>query len=170
MTDSLHGQIRLEKSDTVASDSQNVRKQWAVRPHALFAIMLHILESRRTFRTDLTLCDLHEFLCLNATEIVSRAISKSAVLLVVTVMSVPVGCSCWTTSTSTSTRILRRTDFRGHASLGCCGIYRLFLLNESSSSGVRSLPRTRRRGGCRSLRHHLLRLTVSDLSSESRRV
>ena len=94
MTDSLHGQIRLEELDTVASDSQSVRKLWAVRPHTIFVMMLYTLESRRTFRIDLTLCDLHEFLCLNATdihegisEIVSGAISTSAVLLVVTVMS-----------------------------------------------------------------------------------
>ena len=94
MTNSLHGQIRLEKLDTVASDSQNVRKLWAVRQHTIFVMMLYTLESRRTFQTDLTLCDLHEFLCLNATdihegisEIVSGAISTLAVLLVVTVMS-----------------------------------------------------------------------------------
>ena len=91
MTNSLHGQIRLEKLDTVASVSQNVRKLWAVGPHTIFVIMLYTLESRRT---DLTLCDLHEFLCLYATDIhggisgiVSGAISTSAVLLVVTVMS-----------------------------------------------------------------------------------
>ena len=54
-------------------------------------MMLYTLESRRI---DLTLCDLHEFLCLYATdihegisEIVYGAISTSAVLLVVTVMS-----------------------------------------------------------------------------------
>ena len=56
-----------------------------------------------------------------------------------------------------------------HASLGC-GIYRPFLLTEISSSGVRSLPRTRRRGICRSCRRLHLRLTVFDLSAESRRV
>ena len=91
MTNSLHGQIRFEKLDTVTSDSQNVRKLWAVRPHAIFVMMLYTLETRMT---DLTLCDLHEFLCLCATdidegisEIVSGAISTSAVLLVVTVMS-----------------------------------------------------------------------------------
>ena len=91
MTNSLHGQIRLEKLDTVTSDSQNVRKLWAVRPQAIFVMMLYTLESRRT---DLTLCDLHEFLCLYATDIhegiskiVSGAISTSAVLLVVTVMN-----------------------------------------------------------------------------------
>ena len=87
----MHVQIRLEKLDTVASDSQNVRKLWAVRPHTIFVMMLYTLDSRRTFRTNLTLCDLHKFLCLNATdihegisEIVSGAISTSAVLLVVT--------------------------------------------------------------------------------------
>ena len=58
-TNSLHGQIRLEKLDTVAPDSQDVRKLWAIGPHAIFVMMLYTLESRRT---DLTLCDLHEFL------------------------------------------------------------------------------------------------------------
>ena len=94
MTYSLHGQFRLEELDTVVSDSQSVRKLWAVRPHTIFVMMWYTPESRRTFRTDLMLCDLHEFLCLNATdihegisEIVSGAISTSAVLLVVTVMS-----------------------------------------------------------------------------------
>ena len=66
MTNSLHCQIRLEKLDTVTSDSQNVRKLWAVRPHTIFVMMLYTLESRRT---DLTRCDLHEFLCLYATDI-----------------------------------------------------------------------------------------------------
>ena len=54
-------------------------------------MMMYTLESRRTFRIDLTLCDLHKFLCLNATDIhegiVSGEIYTSAVLLVVTVMS-----------------------------------------------------------------------------------
>ena len=94
MTDSFHGQIKLEKLDTVASDSQDVRELWAVRPHAIFVMMMYTLKSRRTFRADLVLCDLHEFLCLNVTDIhegisekVSEAISTSAFLLDVTVMS-----------------------------------------------------------------------------------
>ena len=94
MTDSFHGQIRLRKLDTFAAGSQDVRELWAVRPHAIFVMMMYTLESRRTFRTDHTLCDLDKFLCLNATdihegisEIVSGAISTSAVLLVVTVVS-----------------------------------------------------------------------------------
>ena len=170
-------------------------------------MMWYTLDSRRT---DVTLCDLHEFLCLYATDIheaiserVSGAISTSAVLLDVTVMSssgvivspsdVPVEQlqpltmgsvvqirALWPlralflrlqilSSRVYSSWILRHAVFRNHASRVCYGSYRLFLINELSSSGVRSLPRTRRRGGCRSLRR-LHRLTVSDLSSKSRRV
>ena len=91
MTDSFHGQIRLEKLDTFAAGSQDVRDLWAVRPHAIFVMMWYTLDIRRT---DLTLCDLHEFLCLYATDIhegiskmISGAISTSAVLLDVTVRS-----------------------------------------------------------------------------------
>ena len=69
MTDSFHGQIRLEKLDTFASVSQDVRELWAVRPHAIFVTMMYTLESQRTFRDDLALCDLHEFVCLNVTDI-----------------------------------------------------------------------------------------------------
>ena len=67
-TDSFHGQIRLEKLDTLAPDSQDVRELWAVRPYAIFVMMMYTLESQRTFRGDLALCDLHEFLCLNVTD------------------------------------------------------------------------------------------------------
>ena len=89
MTDSFHGQI------TVASDSQDVRELWDVMPHAIFVMMMmYTLESRRTFRADLALCDFHEFLCLNVTDIregmserVSGTISTSAFLLDVTVIS-----------------------------------------------------------------------------------
>ena len=91
MTDSFHGQIRLEKLDTFAAGSQDVRDLWAVRPHTIFVMMWYTLGSRRT---DLTLCDLHEFLCLYATDIhkgisvkVFGAVSASAFLLDVTVMS-----------------------------------------------------------------------------------
>ena len=69
MTDSFHGQIRLEKLDTFAPDSQDVRELWAVRPHAIFVMMMYTLGSRRTFRGDLALCGLHEFLRLNVTDI-----------------------------------------------------------------------------------------------------
>ena len=191
MTDSFHGQIKLEKLDTVASDNQDVRELWAVRPHAIFVMMMYTLESRRTFRPDLALCDLHEFLCLNVTdihegisEIVSGTISTSAFLLDVTRYvffrgdSFPVGCSCWTTSHSNyegqlyrywhyGSRILRCAGRRSRASLGCCGIDRPFVFTEFSSSGVRSLPRTRRRGINRSLRR-LLRLNVSSRTNGRR--
>ena len=57
-------------------------------------MMLYTLQIRRTFRGDLALCDLHDFLCLNVTDIhkgisekVSGAISASAFLSDVTVMS-----------------------------------------------------------------------------------
>ena len=63
MTDSFHRQIRLEKLDTFAAGSQGVRELWAVRHHAIFVMMMYL------------------------SEIVSGAISTSAVLLVVTVMS-----------------------------------------------------------------------------------
>ena len=63
MTDSFHGQIILEKLDTFAAGSQDFRELWAVRPHAIFVMMIYL------------------------SEIVSGAISTSAVLLVVTVMS-----------------------------------------------------------------------------------
>ena len=61
MTDSFHGQLRLEKLDTFAAGSQDVRELWAARPHAIFVMRMYL------------------------SEIVSGAIS--AVLLVVTVMS-----------------------------------------------------------------------------------
>ena len=67
MTDSFHGQIRW--SNWTAPDSQDVRELWAVRPHAIFVMMMYTLESRRSFRVDLALCCLHEFLCLNVTDI-----------------------------------------------------------------------------------------------------
>ena len=94
MTDSFHGQIRLEKLDTFAAGSQDVRELWAVRPHAIFVTMMYTLESRRTFRGDLALRGLHKFLHLNVADIhegisekVSGIVSKSAFLLDVTVMS-----------------------------------------------------------------------------------
>ena len=107
MTDSFHGQIRLEKLDTFVPDSQNVRELWAVRPHAIFVMMIYTLESRRTFRGDLALCGLHEFLRLNVTDIhegiskkVSGTVSTSACYEFFWGDSFPVGCSCWTTSAS----------------------------------------------------------------------
>ena len=94
MTDSFHGQIRLEKLDTFAPDSQDVRGLWAVRPHAIFVKMMYTLGSRRTFRGDLALCGLRKFLRLNVTDIhegisekVSGTVSTSAFLLDMTVMS-----------------------------------------------------------------------------------
>ena len=57
-----------------------------------------------------------------------------------------------------SSRILWHAGPRSHASLGCCAIYQPFL------------PRTRCRRSCRSFRRFHLRLTVSNLSAESRRV
>ena len=92
--DSFHGQIRWEKLDTFAPDSQDVRELWAVRPYAIFVMMMYTLESRRTFRGDLALCGLHKFLCLNVTDIhegisekVSETVSASAFLLEMNVMS-----------------------------------------------------------------------------------
>ena len=136
MTDSFHRQIRLEKLDTFESDSQDVRELWAVRPHAIFVMMMYTLESRRTFRADLALCDLHEFLCLNVTDIhegisekVSGTISTSAFLLDVTVMkffrvdSFPVGCSCWRISASNHGGQLYRYWHCGHSVL-CSNVSR----------------------------------------------
>ena len=92
--DSFHGQIRWEKLDTFAPDSQDVRELWAVRPHAIFVMMMYTLDSRRTFQGDLALCGLHEFLRPNVTDIhegisekVSGTVSTSAFLLDMTVMS-----------------------------------------------------------------------------------
>ena len=53
MTDSFHGQIRLEKLDTFATGSQDVGELWAVRPQAIFVTMMYTLENRSTFRGDL---------------------------------------------------------------------------------------------------------------------
>ena len=57
--------------------------------------MIYTLGSRRTFQSDLALCSLHEFLCLNVADIheglsekVSGTVSASAFLLDMTVMSV----------------------------------------------------------------------------------
>ena len=56
---------------------------------------MYTLESRRSFRVDLALCCLHEFLCLNITDIheVSGIVSTSAFLLdvIVSPSDVPVG-------------------------------------------------------------------------------
>ena len=94
MTDSFHGQIRLEKLDTFTPDSQDVRELWAIRPHAIFVMMMYTLESRRTFQGDLALCGLHKFLRLNVTDIhkrisekVSGTVCASAFLLDMTVMT-----------------------------------------------------------------------------------
>ena len=92
--DSLHGEIRWEKLDTFAPDSQDVRELWAVRPHAIFVMMIYNLDSRWTFQGDLALCGLHEFLRLNVTDIhegisekVSGTVCTSAFLLDMTVTS-----------------------------------------------------------------------------------
>ena len=96
MTNSFHRQIRLEKLDTFAAGSLDGRDLWAVRPLAIFVMMWYTLGSRRT---GLTLCDLHEFVYLYATDIhegISVKVS-GAFLLDVTVMrgdSFPAGCSC----------------------------------------------------------------------------
>ena len=42
MADSFHGQIR--SLDTFAPDSQDVRELWAVRPHAIFVMMIYNLD------------------------------------------------------------------------------------------------------------------------------
>ena len=92
--DSFHGQIRWEKLNTFAPDSQNVRELWAVRPHVIFVKMIYTLGSRRTFQSDLALCGLHKYLRLNVADIhggtaekVSGTVSTSAFLLDMIVMS-----------------------------------------------------------------------------------
>ena len=83
--DSFHGQIRWEKLNTFAPDSQDVRELWAVRPHVIFVKMIYTLGSRRTFQSYLALCSLHEFLSSNVADIhegisekVSGTVSTSA--------------------------------------------------------------------------------------------
>ena len=95
MTESFHRQIRL--------DRQDVRELWAVRPHAVFVMMMYTLCRRRTLRGDLALCGLHEFLRLNVTDI--RDFWNSFYISISVGYdcyeffrgdSFPVGCSCWT--------------------------------------------------------------------------
>ena len=67
--DSFHGQIRWEKLNTFAPDSQDVREIWPVRHHVIFVKMIYTLGSCRTFQSDLVLCGLHKFLRLNVADI-----------------------------------------------------------------------------------------------------
>ena len=180
-------------------DTRDVRDLWAVRPRAIFVMMLYTLERAGGLTLRCATCT-SSYPCMQQiyeglSDKVSGAISVSTCLLDVTVMSssgvivspsdfpveqlqpLTTGVSGTYTGTVATPFVVPPSpdieqqcrQLQDSPTSGLPESRQPWLITELSSSGVRSLPLTRRRGGCRSFRC-LLRLTVSDLSSESRRV
>ena len=92
--DPFHAPTRWTKLYEFAPDIQDAMDLRALGPHAIFVKVIYTLGSRRIFPSDLALCGLHEFLCLNVADIhkgkslkVSRTVSASPLMLDMTVMS-----------------------------------------------------------------------------------